>query len=85
MGSTVCAAAPSSNVLVFGRALLGVGAAGLAQGALAIIGYSVPLDKVPMYQGIVISAMGVSVSVSPVIGGALTQYATWRKYNSHNF
>ncbi|KAH8787843.1 major facilitator superfamily domain-containing protein [Diaporthe sp. PMI_573] len=78
VGSTVCAAAPSSNVLVFGRALLGVGAAGLAQGALAIIGYSVPLDKVPMYQGIVISAMGISVSVSPVIGGALTQYATWR-------
>lgn len=59
-----------------------MGAAGLAQGALAIIGYSVPLDKVPMYQGIVISAMGVSVSVSPVIGGALTQYTTWRKYNT---
>lgn len=33
-----------------------------------------------MYQGIVIGAMGVSVCIGPVIGGALTQYASWRKY-----
>jgi MFS family permease len=80
VGSTTCASAPTSNILIFGRALLGVGAAGLLQGALAIISYAVPLDKVPAYQGIVIGAMGISVCVGPVIGGALTQYATWRAY-----
>jgi MFS family permease len=64
--------------LIFGRALLGVGAAGLLQGALAIITYAVPLDKVPAYQGIVIGAMGVSVCIGPVIGGALTEHASWR-------
>ena len=63
--------------------MLGVGAAGLLQGALAIISYSVPLDKVPVYQGIVIGAMGISVCVGPVIGGALTQYANWRMCIPH--
>ncbi|KAK4206941.1 cytochrome P450 [Rhypophila decipiens] len=77
-GSIVCAAAPRSAILVLGRALLGLGAAGLLQGALAIIGHVVrPLDKVPLYQGIVVSALGVSVCVGPVIGGALTEYANW--------
>jgi MFS family permease len=76
----VCAAAPRSAVLVFGRALLGLGAGGLLQGALAIIGYVVPLAKVPMYQGVVVSAIGISVCIGPVVGGALTQYAHWRKH-----
>ncbi|EPE37172.1 MFS general substrate transporter [Glarea lozoyensis ATCC 20868] len=71
-GSAICASAPASNILIFGRALLGVGAAGLLQGALAIISYSVPLEKVPVYQGVVTGAIGISVSVGPVIGGALT-------------
>lgn len=69
-------------MLIFGRALLGVGAAGLLQGALAIIGNVVPLQKVPQYQGIVISAMGISVCLGPVIGGAIVQYANWRTYFS---
>lgn len=77
------AASPSSAVLVFGRALLGVGAAGLLQGALAIIGYVVPLEKVPAFQGIVVSAMGISVCIGPVIGGAITEYVKWRKL--HHF
>ncbi|EHK96007.1 putative HC-toxin efflux carrier TOXA [Glarea lozoyensis 74030] len=75
--SIVIFEAPASNILIFGRALLGVGAAGLLQGALAIISYSVPLEKVPVYQGVVTGAIGISVSVGPVIGGALTQYAGW--------
>lgn len=81
VSSAVCAAAPSSNVLIFGRAFLGVGAAGLLQGALAIISNVVPLQKVPQYQGIVISAMGISVCLGPIVGGALVQYANWRMYD----
>ncbi|OTA54020.1 MFS multidrug transporter-like protein, partial [Hypoxylon sp. EC38] len=77
LGSTICAAAPTSAVLIFGRAWLGLGAAGLLQGALAIIGQTVTIDKVPLYQGIVLSAMAVAVCCGPVIGGALTQYVTW--------
>ncbi|KAK6953345.1 hypothetical protein Daesc_005648 [Daldinia eschscholtzii] len=77
VGSVICAAAPTSAVLIFGRAWLGLGAAGLLQGALAIINYTVAVDKVPLFQGIVVGSMAVAVCCGPVIGGALTQYANW--------
>ncbi|OTB08908.1 hypothetical protein M426DRAFT_260239 [Hypoxylon sp. CI-4A] len=75
VGSIVCASAPKSSILILGRAILGFGAAGLLQGALAIIGYIVCLDKVPLFQGVVVSALGISVCVGPLIGGALTENA----------
>ncbi|KAK2593319.1 hypothetical protein QQS21_008962 [Conoideocrella luteorostrata] len=76
--SAVCAAAKTSPIFIFGRALLGFGAAGLLQGALAIIGFTVKLEKVPLFQGVVVSALGVSVCVGPVLGGVLTDTAGWR-------
>ncbi|KAK4161122.1 major facilitator superfamily domain-containing protein [Cladorrhinum sp. PSN259] len=77
-GSAMSAAAPSSAVLILGRAILGLGAAGLLQGALAIIGNVVELSKVPLYQGIVVGALGISLCVGPVLGGAFTDHASWR-------
>ncbi|KAI1363649.1 MFS general substrate transporter [Xylaria arbuscula] len=78
VGSVICASAKQSEVLIFGRAFLGLGAAGLLQGALAIIGYVVSLDKVPLFQGVVVSSLGVSVSIGPVLGGVLTERVSWR-------
>ncbi|KAF3055559.1 putative HC-toxin efflux carrier TOXA [Daldinia childiae] len=78
VGSIISAAAPRSDVLIVGRAILGLGAAGLLQGALAIIGLVVAVDKVPLYIGIVVSSMALSVCCGPVIGGALTEFIGWR-------
>ncbi|KAF2867710.1 MFS multidrug transporter-like protein [Massariosphaeria phaeospora] len=78
VGSVVCATASKSSILIFGRAFLGFGAAGLLQGALAIVSYIVKLEKVPMYQGIVAGAAAVSAAAGPVIGGALTDHVSWR-------
>ncbi|KAI0487070.1 MFS general substrate transporter [Xylaria cf. heliscus] len=78
VGSTICASAKYSSILIFGRAFLGLGAAGLLQGALAIIGYVVSLDKVPLFQGVVVSSLGISVSIGPVLGGVLTERVSWR-------
>ncbi|KAJ3578732.1 hypothetical protein NPX13_g1830 [Xylaria arbuscula] len=77
VGSVICASAKQSEVLIFGRAFLGLGAAGLLQGALAIIGYVVSLDRVPLFQGVVVSSLGVSVSIGPVLGGILTERVSW--------
>lgn len=79
-GSIVCASARTSDILIFGRALLGFGASGLLQGALAIIGVVVPLEKVPLFQGVVISGVGISICIAPIVGGAFTQYASWRMF-----
>jgi MFS family permease len=79
-GAVVCAAAQTSPVFIFGRALLGFGAAGLLQGALAIIGFTVALKKVPLFQGVVVSALGVSVCIGPVLGGVLTDTVGWSEY-----
>lgn len=79
VGSIITAPSPNSSVLILGRSVLGLGAAGLLQGALAIIGYSVRLEKVPLYQGVVVSAFGVSVCTGPVIGGVLTDRTSWRE------
>jgi len=78
VGSILCAAAPKSSVFILGRAIAGVGAAGLFQGALGIIGFSVPLDKRPLYMGIVVSSFGFAVCFGPILGGALTDHASWR-------
>ncbi|KAH0425118.1 hypothetical protein CcaCcLH18_11137 [Colletotrichum camelliae] len=48
LGSLICGVAKSSNMLIVGRAISGMGSAGLYNGALTIIGNSVPLAKRPM-------------------------------------
>ncbi|EEA20523.1 conserved hypothetical protein [Talaromyces marneffei ATCC 18224] len=78
LGSILCAAAKSSTMLIVGRAVAGAGAAALFSGAMNIIGSSVPLRKRPVYIGILGSMFGIASVVGPLIGGALTEYVTWR-------
>ncbi|RYP31962.1 hypothetical protein DL767_005503 [Monosporascus sp. MG133] len=47
--SVICAAAPSSIVLIFGRAVAGCGNAGLLSGALLIMAHSIPLKRRPLF------------------------------------
>src|SRR5438874_420879 len=51
LGSLICGVAPNSTALILGRAIAGVGSAGVFSGALIIVAYSVPLQKRPMYSG----------------------------------
>lgn len=58
--------------------MAGSGAAGLVQGAITVITYTSPLEKRPLYIGLVVSCFGICACVSPIMGGALTDRVSWR-------
>lgn len=72
LGSVLCGAARNSTMLIVGRAVAGVGAAGLFSGGMTIIGYSVPLRRRPIFIGFVSSMFGIASVVGPILGGAFT-------------
>ncbi|KJZ80067.1 hypothetical protein HIM_00781 [Hirsutella minnesotensis 3608] len=78
VGSLVCALAPSSVVLIIGRAVAGIGSAGIFAGALTILAYTVPLEKRPLYSGLIGSMWGISSVAGPLLGGVFTDRLTWR-------
>ncbi|KAF5856993.1 hypothetical protein ETB97_006449 [Aspergillus alliaceus] len=78
IGSLLCAVSTSSTFFVLGRTVAGLGASGLENGALTLIAGAVPLHKRPLYTGIVFATGQIGIVVGPLIGGALTQYVTWR-------
>ncbi|KAK8041186.1 major facilitator superfamily domain-containing protein [Apiospora phragmitis] len=78
VGSAVCGAAPSSVVFIVGRAIAGVGAAGIFSGVIIIIVYAVPLHKRPLYQGLFGAVFGLASVVGPLVGGAFTSKVSWR-------
>ncbi|KAI2963890.1 hypothetical protein CBS147324_8781 [Aspergillus niger] len=78
LGSLLCALAVNSPMLIIGRAITGIGAAGCFTGAFCIVAVSIPLVKRPLYIGILQSTFGITTIIGPVLGGALTEHATWR-------
>ena len=53
LGSLLCGVAPSSKTLIVGRAIAGLGCAGIFAGCLVIIAIVVPLRKRPIYTALV--------------------------------
>ncbi|KAI0413523.1 efflux pump [Xylaria grammica] len=78
VGSLVCGLARSSTAFIVGRAVAGLGAAGMLNGALTIIAASTPLNKRSTLTGIVIGVAYTGSVAAPVFGGLLTQYRSWR-------
>ncbi|GAM35921.1 hypothetical protein TCE0_018r04622 [Talaromyces pinophilus] len=79
VGSALCGAAPNSIAFIIGRALAGVGSSGVFSGVIVIMIPVTPLEKRPMYQGLLGAIFGVSSVVGPLVGGAFTtSYLTWR-------
>ncbi|KAJ4414848.1 hypothetical protein N0V82_007696 [Gnomoniopsis sp. IMI 355080] len=78
IGSAICGAAPSSVAFIVGRAISGVGSAGIMSGAITVIVYAVPLHRRPLFQGLFGAVFGLASVVGPLLGGAFTSKVTWR-------
>ena len=78
LGSLVCAVSKTSHAFIAGRAVAGVGGAGLTNGALVMLSAGSPPKLRPLLTAFGISMLSIGTVVGPLIGGALTQQLTWR-------
>lgn len=78
IGSVVCGAAPTSVALIVGRAIAGIGAAGMMSGAIILMISVLPLHKRPLYMGAFGAVFGIASIIGPLVGGALTTDVSWR-------
>lgn len=78
VGSLLCATAASSMMFVLGRAVTGLGFAGNLAGCFAVAVQIIPLEKRPMYVGLMTCVESLAIIAAPIVGGTLTQSAGWR-------
>ncbi len=78
LGSLVSATAGSIELLVAGRALQGLGAAGVLAQSLALVTNVFPPDRRARALGIWAAVSSVALALGPLVGGAVVEFASWR-------
>lgn len=68
---------PMTQLIAF-RAFQGLGAGGLLVGAFALIGDLVPPRERGKYQGMMGGIMAIAMIAGPLVGGLVTDHASWR-------
>ncbi len=78
-GSLVTAVAPNLTVLIIGWSLLeGLGAALIMPAIVALVAGNVPKEGRSAAYGLIAAAGAIAVAAGPLIGGAVTTFASWR-------
>ncbi|KAJ3193974.1 hypothetical protein HK101_003727 [Irineochytrium annulatum] len=78
IGSAICGASTSMEMLIVGRGVAGIGGGGIFSLVLIIISDIVSIQNRGKYQGIVGAVFGLASVIGPVIGGAFADHISWR-------
>lgn len=79
VGSFVTGLAPNLGILLLGWSLLeGIGAALIMPAIVSLVAANVAAERRAAAYGLVAAAGAAAVAVGPLLGGAVTTYASWR-------
>jgi MFS family permease len=78
LGSLLCTVAATSTMFILGRAVAGLGAAGLMTGSFVVLSQCLPKNRRPFWITVMGATKMVGIVSAPIVGGALIDWVGWR-------